>query len=80
MLSTIFFSATMLAPCKISPLTIAFDSHFPKGSKIDNPADPGEGPEYTKNLHPFSILPMTGKLFEKAILKIVQRQRKKRHV
>jgi hypothetical protein len=34
---------------------------------------PGKDPKFPKNVHPISLLSTTGKLFEKVILKIVQR-------
>jgi hypothetical protein len=51
-------------------------SHFPKSwkvAKIITLLKPGTDPEFTQNLRPISILSTTGKLFEKVILKIVQR-------
>jgi hypothetical protein len=43
-------------------------SHYPEPWK-----EPREEPKFPKNLRSFSLLPMTGKLFEKGILKMVQR-------
>jgi hypothetical protein len=42
------------------------------GSKITLPT-PGEDPKFPQNLSPISLLSTTGKLYEKVILKIVQR-------
>jgi hypothetical protein len=38
---------------------------------------PGKDPKFPPNLHPVSLLSATGKLFEKVILKIMQRTLKK---
>jgi hypothetical protein len=34
---------------------------------------PGKDPKFPQNLRPISLLPTTGKLFEKVILKFVQK-------
>jgi hypothetical protein len=43
------------------------------GSKSDNLTETNKDPKLPQNLRPISVLPTTGKLFEKVILKIVQR-------
>jgi hypothetical protein len=51
-------------------------SHFPKSwkeAKVITLPKPGKDPKLPQSLGPISILPTTGKLFEKVILKIVQR-------
>jgi hypothetical protein len=51
-------------------------SHFPmhwKVAKITILPKPGKDPIFSQNLWPISLLPTTSKIFEKAILKIVQR-------
>jgi hypothetical protein len=51
-------------------------SHFPKPwkeAKIITVPKPGKDPKFPLNLRPISLLSTTGKLFEKVILKIVQR-------
>jgi hypothetical protein len=51
-------------------------SHFPtpwKDAKIMTLPKPSKDPTFPKNLRPISLLPTAGKLFEKVILKIVQR-------
>jgi hypothetical protein len=49
--------------------------HFPnpwKKAKVITLPKPGRDPNFPQNLHPISLLPTTGKLFEKVILKHVQ--------
>jgi hypothetical protein len=51
-------------------------SHFPTSwneAKVITLAKPGKDPKFPQNLRPISLLPTTGKLFEKVILKAVQR-------
>jgi hypothetical protein len=51
-------------------------SHFPnpwKEAKIINFSKPGKDPKFPQNVGPISLLPTTGKLFEKVILIIVQK-------
>jgi hypothetical protein len=51
-------------------------SHFPKSwkeSQVITLPKPGKDPKLPQNLRPISLLPTTGKLFEKVILNIVQR-------
>jgi hypothetical protein len=52
-------------------------SHFPKPwkkAKFITLPKPGKDPKFPQNLCPISLLSKTGKLFEKVILKIVQKQ------
>jgi hypothetical protein len=44
-----------------------------EGSKNNNFAKTGKDPKFPQNLRPISLLPTTGKLFEKVILKFVQK-------
>jgi hypothetical protein len=55
-------------------------SHFPKPGKEAKVTllEPGKGPKFLQNLRLISILSTIGKLFEKVILKIVQRHTEKR--
>jgi hypothetical protein len=51
-------------------------SHFPtswKQAKVVASPKPGKDPKSPKNLHPISLLPSTGKVFEKVILEITKR-------
>jgi hypothetical protein len=51
-------------------------SHFPKSwkeAKVITLQKPGKDPKFPQNLRPISLFSTTGKLFEKVILKIVQR-------
>jgi hypothetical protein len=51
-------------------------SHFPnpwKEAKIITLPKPGKDPKFPQNLHPVSHLSTTGKLFEKVILKLLQK-------
>jgi hypothetical protein len=41
---------------------------------------PGKNPKFLQNLHPISLLPSTGKLFEKVILQIVQKHIREKHL
>jgi hypothetical protein len=53
--------------------------HFPsswKGSKMTTLPKPGKNPKSPRKLRPISLLPTTGKLFEKVILKIVRTLKK----
>jgi hypothetical protein len=45
-----------------------------EGSKNHNVTKPGKDPNFPQNLRPISLLSTTGKLFEKVILKILQKQ------
>jgi hypothetical protein len=50
--------------------------HFPsswKEAKVIALPKPGKDPKLLQNLRPISLLPTTGKLFEKVILRIIQR-------
>jgi hypothetical protein len=56
-------------------------SHFPKPlkqAKVITLPKQSKDPKFPQNLHPFSLLCTTGKLFEKVILKIVQRHTEER--
>jgi hypothetical protein len=44
-----------------------------KEAKVITLPKPGKDPKFPQNLHPISLLSTMGKLFEKVILKIVQR-------
>jgi hypothetical protein len=51
-------------------------SHFPqswKEAKILALPKTGKDPKFPQNLRPISLLPTTGKRFEKVILKLVQK-------
>jgi hypothetical protein len=51
-------------------------SHFPnpwKEAKVITLAKPGKDPKFPQNLRPISLLSTTSKLFEKVILKLVQK-------
>jgi hypothetical protein len=51
-------------------------SHFPnpwKEAKVITLPKPSKDPKFPQNLHPISLLSTTGELFEKIILKIVQK-------
>jgi hypothetical protein len=51
-------------------------SHFPKswkGVKVITLQKPGKDPRFPQNVRPITLLSTTGKLFDKIILKIVQR-------
>jgi hypothetical protein len=51
-------------------------SHFPKPwneVKFIMLPKPGKDPKFPQNLRPINLLSTTGKLFEKVILKIVQK-------
>jgi hypothetical protein len=51
-------------------------SHFPKSwkeAKSIKLPKPGKDPKFPQNLHPISLLSTTGKLYEKVILKILQK-------
>jgi hypothetical protein len=51
-------------------------SHFPtpwKEAKVIALPKPGKDPKFPQNLRPISLLPASGKLFEKVILKIMQK-------
>jgi hypothetical protein len=41
---------------------------------------PGKDPKFSQNLRPISLLPSTGILFEKAILQIVQKHVREKHL
>jgi hypothetical protein len=50
--------------------------HFPKPwkeAKIITLPKPGKDPKFLQNLRPISVLSMTGKVFKKGILKILQK-------
>jgi hypothetical protein len=50
--------------------------HFPtpwKEAKVIALPKPGKDPKFPQNLRPISLLPSSGKLFEKVILKIIQK-------
>jgi hypothetical protein len=56
-------------------------SHFPvswKEAKAITVPKPGKDSKFPQNLRPISLLSTTGKLFEKAILKVVQRHLEER--
>jgi hypothetical protein len=56
-------------------------SHFPsswKEEKVLTLPQPGKEPKFPQNLRPISLLSTTGKLFEKVVLKIVQRHTEER--
>jgi putative lipoic acid-binding regulatory protein len=44
-----------------------------EGNEVITLPKPGKGTKFPQNLHTISLLSTTGKLFEKVILKIVQR-------
>jgi hypothetical protein len=46
--------------------------HFPKPWKVIRLPKPGKDPKFPQNLRPISLLSVTGKQFEKVILKTVQ--------
>jgi hypothetical protein len=51
-------------------------THFPnpwKEEKVTTLPIPGKDPKFPQNLRPISLLPTTGNLFEKVILKVVQK-------
>jgi hypothetical protein len=51
-------------------------SHFPtfwKEAKVVALPKPGKDPKFPQNFRPISLLPSTGKVFEKVILQIVKR-------
>jgi hypothetical protein len=51
-------------------------SHFPtsrKEAKVVALPKPGKDPKFPQNLRPISLLPSTGKVFEKVILQIIKR-------
>jgi hypothetical protein len=41
---------------------------------------PGKDPKFPQNLRPISLLPSTGKLFEKVILQNVQKHTREEHL
>jgi hypothetical protein len=52
-------------------------SYFPKPwkeAKVITLPEPGKDPKFPQNIGPIRLLCSTGKLFEKIILKIVQRK------
>jgi hypothetical protein len=56
-------------------------SHFPspwKEAKVITLPKPSKDPKFPQNLRPISLLSTTGKLFEKVILKIVQKHTEER--
>jgi hypothetical protein len=58
-------------------------SYFPelwKEAKIIALPKPGKNPKFSQNLCPISLLSTTGKLFEKDILKIIQRHNEGRNL
>jgi hypothetical protein len=61
------------------PLAVPFSKSL-EGSKIITSPKPGKDPKFPLNLHPISLLSTTGKLFEKVILKIVQKHIRERGV
>jgi hypothetical protein len=58
-------------------------SHFPaswKEAKVVALPKPGKNPKFSKNLCPISLLPSTGKLFEKVILQIGQKHKREKYL
>jgi hypothetical protein len=58
-------------------------SHFPtlwKEAKVVALPKPGKGPKFPQNFRPISLLPSTGKVFEKVILEIVKRHIRERNL